>query len=162
MNRDREIDIDENFDNENVFNDNDMEQFEHKYEGQDPDHIDNISFADFHHNQLTAFFFLELREKYGTTTEASCFVSEKVSHILQLENKVRHAMFQESIRRNNPNFVIDHETETLLTCESPFSIAFKKFSGKKTLNEFIKNKLTLLHRNRSAWVLIQCLKRKIV
>ena len=47
-------------------------------------------------------------------------------------------MFQESIRRNNPNFVIDHETETLLTCESPFSIAFKKFSGKKTLNEFIK------------------------
>ena len=52
-------------------------------------------------------------------------------------------MFQESIRRNNPNFVIDHETETLLTCESPFSIAFKKFSGKKTLNEFIK-KQTLL------------------
>ena len=162
MNRDREIDIDENFDNENVFNDNDMAQFVHEHEGNDPDHIENISFADFDYNQLIACANLDLREKYRTTTEASCFVSEKVSHILQLENKVRHAMFQESIRRNNPNFVINHETETLLTCESPFSIAFKKFSGKKTLNEFIKNKLTLLHRNRSAWVLIQCLKRKIV
>ena len=42
------------------------------------------------------------------------------------------------IRRNNSNFVIDHETETLLTCESRFSISCKKFSGKKTLNEFIK------------------------
>ena len=40
-------------------------------------------------------------------------------------------MFQESIWRNNRNFVIDHETGTLLTCENPFSIAFKKFSGKK-------------------------------
>ena len=47
-------------------------------------------------------------------------------------------MFQESIGRNNPNYVIGHETETTLTCESPFSIAFKKFSDKKTLHEFIK------------------------
>ena len=92
-----------------------MEEFGHEHEDQDPDHIENISFADFDHNQLTACFLFELREKYGTTIEALCFVSEKVSHILQLENKVRYAMFQESIRRNNPNFVIDHETETLLT-----------------------------------------------
>ena len=62
-NRDRENDLDENFDNENVFNDNDIEQFGHKYEGQDPDHIDNISFADFDHNQLTAFFFLRTAQK---------------------------------------------------------------------------------------------------
>ena len=68
----------------------------------------------------------------------SCFVSEKVSHVLQLESNVKYAMFQKSIGRNNPNFVIDYETETLLTCESLFFITFKKFSGKKTLNEFIK------------------------
>ena len=115
LNRDREIDLDENFDNENIFNDNDMVQFGYEYEGQDPDHIQNISFADFDHNQIIACFLLELREKYDTTTDASCFVSEKVSHILQLENKVRYVMFQESMRRNNPNFVIDHETETILT-----------------------------------------------
>ena len=50
LNRDREIDLDENFGNENVFNDNDMEQFGHEHEGQDLDHIENISFADFDHN----------------------------------------------------------------------------------------------------------------
>ena len=111
---------DGNSDNENDFNDNDIEQFRHEYEGQDPDHIENISFADFDHNQLIICFLLELREKYGTTNVASCFFSEKVSHILQLENKVRYAMFQESIRRNNPNFVIDHEAETLLfRCKHP-------------------------------------------
>ena len=129
---------DQNFDNENVFNDNDMEQFGHEHEDQDPDHIENISFADFDHNQLMAYFLLELCTKYGTTNGASSFVSEKVSHIIQLENKVRYVMFQENIRGNNPKFVIDHQTETLLTCESPSSIAFKKFSLKKRLNEFIK------------------------
>ena len=108
-----------------------MEQFGHGHEDQDSDHTKNISFSDFDHNQLVACFLLELLEKYSGTPEASCFVSEKVSHILQLENKARYAMFQESIRRNNPNFVIDHETKTLLTCKNPFSTAFKKFSGKK-------------------------------
>ena len=77
LNRDREIDLDQNFDNENVFNDNNMEQFGHEHEGQDPDHIENISFADFDHNQLIACFLLELREKYGTTTETSCFFQQK-------------------------------------------------------------------------------------
>ena len=58
------------------------------------------------------------------------------------ENKVKYTMFPESIRRNSPNFVIDHEPETLLTCESPFSIAFKKFSGKKT--ELVYKKINSL------------------
>ena len=115
FNRDREIDLDENYDNENIFNDNDIEQFGHDHEDQDSDHTKNISFADFDHNQLIACFLLELREKYSGTPKASCFVSGKVSHILQLENKARYAMFQESIKRNNPNFVIDHKTKTLLT-----------------------------------------------
>ena len=43
-------------------------------------------------------------------------------------------MFQESIRRNNSNIVIDHKTESLLQN----SISFKYVSGKETLNEFIK------------------------
>ena len=75
LNKDKEIDLDENFNNRNVFNDNDMEPFER--EGQYADHIENISFADFDHNQLIACFLLELRQKYGTVTEASCFISTK-------------------------------------------------------------------------------------
>ena len=49
---------------------------------------ETFSFADFDHVKKIASFLLELREKYGTTTEASCFVSEKLVHILQLENKI--------------------------------------------------------------------------
>ena len=39
LNRDREIDLDDNFDNGNVFNNNDMEQFGYEHEGQDPEHL---------------------------------------------------------------------------------------------------------------------------
>ena len=35
-------------------------------------------------------------------------------------------------------FVVDHETEVVLTTESPFRLAFKKFFGKNNLNEFVK------------------------
>ena len=68
-NRYREIDLDEKFDNENVFNDNDMKQFWNEHEGQVPDHIENISFADWDHNQLIACFLSELRQKNDTITD---------------------------------------------------------------------------------------------
>ena len=42
---------------------------------------------------------------YDTTIEALGFASRKVAHILQLESKVRHAMFQDSIKRNNPTLL---------------------------------------------------------
>ena len=97
---------------------------------------ENMSILDFDHEKLVANFLLELREIYGTTTGASCFVSDKVMHILQLENKIRYSMFTKSIRRNNPDILFDHESELILTCESAF---VKAFSGKKNLNEFVKN-----------------------
>ena len=98
-----------------------------------------MSFSDFDHEKLVANVLLELREIYGTNTDASCFVSDKVMHILQLENKIRYSMFTKSIRQNNPDIILDHESELILTCESAFAKAFKKFSGKKNLNEFVKN-----------------------
>ena len=48
-------------------------------------------------------------------------------------------MFKSSFKRNNQNFVLDHETEQILTCESTFSIGFQTFAGKKALNEYVKN-----------------------
>ena len=48
-------------------------------------------------------------------------------------------MFKSSIKKNNQNFVFDHETDQILTCESPFGIAFQTFTGTKALNEYIKN-----------------------
>ena len=48
-------------------------------------------------------------------------------------------MFTKSIRQNNPGITLDHDSELILTCESAFVEAFKKFSVKKNLNEFVKN-----------------------
>ena len=48
-------------------------------------------------------------------------------------------MFTKRIRQNNPDFILDHESELILTCETAFAKAFKKFSRKKNLNEFVKN-----------------------
>ena len=84
---------------------------------------------------------MELREIYGTTTdtEASSFVSDKVMHILQLENKVRYSMFTKGIHQSNPNIILDHESELILTCGSALVKPFKNFSRKKNLNGFVKN-----------------------
>ena len=46
----------------------------------------NMSFTYFHLEILRANFLLKLRENYGTT-EASCFLSDKVIQILYLETK---------------------------------------------------------------------------
>ena len=49
---------------------------------------ETFSFANFDHVKEIASFLLELREKYGTTSEASYFNSEKIVHIGQLKNKI--------------------------------------------------------------------------
>ena len=97
-----------------------------------------FSFADFEHLKQTASFLLGLREKYGATTEASYFVSEKIVDILQLVNQTRFSMFKSSINKTNQNFVLDHETEKILTCEGSLGIAFHIFAGKKAINEYVK------------------------
>ena len=123
------VDLDENSENENVIPMQLDESSVSSGENNESD-CENVSFSDFDHTKLVANFLLELREIYGTTTEASCFVSEKVMHILQLENKIRYSMFTKS-SQNNPGTTLHHELQLILTCESAFVQAFKKFSGKK-------------------------------
>ena len=72
---------------------------------------DNASFSDFDHNKLIANLFLELREIYWTTIEASCFVKEKVMHLFQIENKIRYSMFRNSVCQSNPEIILDLESE---------------------------------------------------
>ena len=50
----------------------------------------------------------------------SLVVSDKVMHILQLDNKIRYSMFTKGIRQNNPDIILDHESELILTSESAF------------------------------------------
>ena len=46
-------------------------------------------------------------------------------------------MFTKS--QNNPDIILDHASELILARESAVIKAFKKFSGKNNLNEFVKN-----------------------
>ena len=133
-----DVDLDENSENENVISMQLDESGVSSGENNESD-CENVSFSDFDRERLVANFLLELKEIYGTNTQASCFVSDKVMHILQLENKIRYSMFTKRIRQNNPDFILDHESELILTCETAFAKAFKKFSRKKNLNEFVKN-----------------------
>ena len=132
-----DVDLDENSENENVISMQLDESGVSSGENNEYD-CENVSFSDFDRERLVANFLLELKEIYGTNTQASCFVSDKVMHILQLENKIRYSMFTKSIRQNNPEIILDHASELILTCEGAFK-AFKKFSGKNNLNEFVKN-----------------------
>ncbi len=85
-------------------------------------------------------FLLELRERYFVTTEATCFLSEKLSHILSLDRERHREAIESSLTRNNQNFQIDHETKMVLKCESEYAIAFAKFKGAKALSQFTENK----------------------
>ena len=60
---------------------------------------ETFSFAYFDHFKEIAIFLLWLSKKYGTTTEASCFVSEKIVHNLQLEYKTLFTIFKSSIKQ---------------------------------------------------------------
>ena len=90
------VDLDENSENENVVPMQLHESSVSSGENSESD-CENLSFSDFDHNTLAANFLLELREINGLP-EASCFVSKKVIHILQLENKIRYSMFRKFVK----------------------------------------------------------------
>ena len=97
-----------------------------------------LHYEDFNQDVIVRSFLLGLRENFNTTTEAICFVSEKVNEIICLETKIRVSMIKESLRRNHDNFLVDYETELIMDYVSPFAESFEKFTGKKSLDEFIQ------------------------
>ena len=98
----------------------------------------SFRYEDFNQDVIVRSFLLGLRENFNTTTEAICFVSEKVNEIICLETKIRVSMIKESLRRNHDNFLIDYETELIMDCVSPFAEPFENFIGKKSLDRFIQ------------------------
>ena len=75
------IDLDENAENGNVIPKQLNEDSASSGENNEMD-FENVSFSGFDQNKLVANLFIYLGEVYGTTTETSCFVSERAKHIL--------------------------------------------------------------------------------
>ena len=63
-------------------------------------------------DDLVSGFLLELREKYSTATEVTCFVSEQVSKILVLDGKIRNSKLKNSLNRNG-NFPLGYEPDMI-------------------------------------------------
>ena len=79
--------------------------------GDTEDHLTCIMF---YFNDLASAFLLELRKKYNTTTEATCFVSEQVSKILVLDGKIRNSMLKDSLKRNG-NSPLGYEPNMIMS-----------------------------------------------
>ena len=105
--------------------------------GEEPgDPEDHLTYNIFDFDDLVSGFLLELREKYNTTTEATCFVSEQVSKILVLDGKIRNSMLKNSLNRNG-NFPLGYEPDMIMSCKSPFAQALDKFARKKKFDQYI-------------------------
>ena len=57
-------------------------------------------------------------------------------------------MSTKSIRQNNPDIILDHDSELILTCESSFIKGFQKYSVKNNLNKFVKKQEFFLNPNK--------------
>ena len=87
-----------------------------------------LHYKDFNQDVIVGSFLSGLRENFNTTTEAICFLSEKINKIICLEIKV--SMIKESLKRNHNDVLTDYETELIMDCVSPFAESFEKFTGK--------------------------------
>ena len=76
--------------------------------------------------------FIELREKYNVSTSATCFISEKLGHIVEQDRN----MFANKILKvlhKDENFVQSYELRMTVHMISPFLKACQKFTGQKSL-----------------------------
>ena len=74
------------------------------------------------------------------TTEVTRFVSEKILNIIRIDRKEHSDAIHRSLKKNNDNFVIDHETSLILFSRSPFELPCQHFCGQKSLTNYIKSR----------------------
>ena len=89
---------------------------------------------------LISQILLEVWEKFNVTTEVTRFVSEKILNIIRIDRKEHSDAIHRSLKKNNDNFVIDHETNLILFSRSPFELPCQHFCGQKSLTNYIKSR----------------------
>ena len=87
---------------------------------------------------------LELTEIFKTSTVATCVISEKIKYILDIDRQIHIKLLIWSLRKDiedatpPSDTVFSYETNAIISSQSPFSKACSKFSGEKSLSEYIK------------------------
>ena len=87
-----------------------------------------LHYKDFNQDVIVGSFLSGLRENFNTTTEAICFLSEKINKIICLEIKV--SMIKESLKRNHNDVLTDYETELIMDCVTHLPSHLKSLQGK--------------------------------
>ena len=101
-------------------------------------------FDSFNFDQAIAEILLELRESFKTSTAATCFVSEKIKYILDIDRQIHMKLLIKSLRKDiqdaapPSDIVFSYETNAIISSQSPFSKACSKFTGEKSLSEYVK------------------------
>ena len=91
------------------------------------------------HFDLIANLLLELREKCSLRTSASCFISEKLGHIIEQDrNKFANKIL--SVMHKYEKFIQSRELRITVYMVSPFLKACQKFTSQKSLSTYMKAK----------------------
>ena len=93
------------------------------------------------HMSLISQLLLELREKSNITTAATMFLSEKILNLIRIDQKEHSSRIYRSLKQNQNNFKLDHETNVILFSRSPFELPCQHFCGQKALTNYIKAKV---------------------
>ena len=80
---------------------------------------------------------LELREHFNVTTKATCFIAEKMSHIVDSDRKLFDSVLRKSFVESGIR-KIDHQVNSLMKSESRYSTACKQFTGEKSPSNFVQ------------------------
>ena len=101
-------------------------------------------FDSFNFEEAIAEILLELKKNFKTSTVATCFVSEKIKYILDIDRQIHMKLLTKSVRKDiedaapPSDIVFSYETIAIISSQSPFSKACSIFSGEKSLSEYFK------------------------
>ena len=65
---------------------------------------------------------------------------KKILNITRIDQKEHSDAIHRSLKKNNDNFVIDHETNLILFSISPFELPCQHFCGQISLTNYIKSR----------------------
>ena len=82
---------------------------------------------------LISQLLLELREKFNVTPEATMFLSEKILNSIRIDQKEHSTKIYRSLKQNQNNFKLHHETNVILFSRSPFELPREHFFVGKRL-----------------------------
>ena len=104
---------------------------------EDFDHIDDDILPNI--NTVVGNILLEITEQFNVTTNATSFIAEKMSQIIDSDRKhFSSVLWKPSVESAMRK--IGHQVKSLLKSESRYSNACKHFTGEKSLSNFVQNK----------------------